>query len=107
MQRRSNGGAGIDDLVLPDQGGQRQIQQPLGALEHQAAALLERLVSPRPRPSAARHSVGRLARMASSASGGCCEITARTPGLRMPAFSRAICCDRRTELVGVIHRDRA
>ena len=44
MLRRSNGCTRIDDLMLSDQGGQRQIQELLGALIDQPAPLLERLV---------------------------------------------------------------
>ena len=44
MQRRRNRGAGVGDLVLAHQRRQRQVEQPLLALENEAAALLEGLV---------------------------------------------------------------
>ena len=52
-QRRGDGGAGVADLVLADQRRQRQVQQPLGALEDEAAALLEGLVVLAPHESGA------------------------------------------------------
>ena len=42
-QRRRHGRAGVADLVLADERGQGQVQEALGALEHHAAVLLERL----------------------------------------------------------------
>ena len=44
LQGRGDRGAGVGDLVVAHQRRQRQVQQPLLALEHEAAALLEGLV---------------------------------------------------------------
>ena len=58
LQRGGDGGAGVDELVLSHQRRQGQIQQPFGALIHEAAALLEGLVILAPQHERRLHFAG-------------------------------------------------